>query len=195
MPTSQQSWVRSQHPPNTVESEGRQMKQCWRQYIEKNSKKSPLLKDITQFKLPMLSLCMYSYFCCKGLYMQTCTLHVHVHLEQGLITTAIKMASACEPPSVLLRGIHHSASLSASAWKISPIHPTCGNLHPAQRAKPAFSEWKPSFANYLEISFFQAFSNTDFSTSCQANLPTSLAMARLPVTRIYPNKYFIPVMD
>jgi hypothetical protein len=28
----QQSWVRSQHPPDTVESEGRQMKQCWIQY-------------------------------------------------------------------------------------------------------------------------------------------------------------------
>jgi hypothetical protein len=34
MPESQLSWVRSQHPP-TVESEGRQMKQCWISYIKK----------------------------------------------------------------------------------------------------------------------------------------------------------------
>ncbi len=47
MQKSQQSWVRSQHLPwnsGTMESEGRQMKQCWMTYIKrKNLKKFPLI--------------------------------------------------------------------------------------------------------------------------------------------------------
>ncbi len=35
MPKSQQSWVRSQHPIDTLASEGGQMKQCWITYIMK----------------------------------------------------------------------------------------------------------------------------------------------------------------
>jgi hypothetical protein len=47
MPKSQESWIRSQHPSSdTVESEGRQIKQCWITYTEKikrrkHSKRKP----------------------------------------------------------------------------------------------------------------------------------------------------------
>ena len=38
---SQLSWVRSQNPPDTVESEGRHMKQCWISHRKRKNPKNP----------------------------------------------------------------------------------------------------------------------------------------------------------
>jgi hypothetical protein len=46
MPKSQQSWVRFPVFSDTVESEGRQIKQCWITYIKRKIKKKPLVNYI-----------------------------------------------------------------------------------------------------------------------------------------------------
>ncbi len=156
------------------------MKQCWRQYIEKIQK--------IPFVNKHYSIDSMAYQCDISVCTRISVVK-DVRTDQDLYT-ACTLGAGVNNHS-LKNGIGLGTPFRPITWdspfcipfcirlKKSPILPSCGNLHPAQRAKPVFSKLKPSFVNYLEISFFQAFSIQTSQPNAKQTYQRVIAMARL----------------